>query len=363
MTGTKCIDLTDRSRKEKLSSNRDDLRRLKVRFYYPGKDDPDKAPAKMLRENVLKGLEINDLDFSFYHQRVKVYEDLEIADGCFPLILFSHGYGACAEQNSDLFSQLADKGFIIASIDHTYEAADVVFEDGTVIDFDTSLMEKMHKTCLTSHLDDFIMYRLKHSPKRALRYFDRHQRRYDSFMMERLEEWVKDDLFVLSQMHEMAQDRGSLLYQKIDFSKGVGAMGHSFGGAAAYHHCVYADEISCGVNMDGSLYGDYGDRINHKPFMQIVANDDINTVARAFLYHDKPLHYLSFADMAHLGFTDLKFVTHNKDYVGTSDPIKTMDTLNSSIVAFFERYLKKGDTENSTKFDIDESVLLRYEVM
>ena len=363
MTGTKCIDLIDRSRKEKLGTNKEECRRLKVRFYYSGIDEPDKEPVRLVSEDIYKQLGIDNPDLDRYYRHIKVYEDLKMKEGPFHLILFSHGYGCPAEQNSDLCSHLAENGYIVASIAHTYEASDVVFEDGTRIGYDESLTEKMHIKSLLAYLDHYLLNRQKLSPEKAWKRFDRQQHRYSPFMMERIEEWVKDDLFVLSCIHEMNEEEGSFLYHKIDFSHGVGVTGHSFGGAAAYHHCLNDDEICCGVNMDGSLYGEHDEKINHKPFMQIACRNDDSSVARALIFHDRPVHFLSFKNMTHMGFTDLKLITDDKNMVGTSDPEQTMDVLNKAQLAFFDRYLKRGEAEDASKFQLDESALSEYKVL
>ena len=65
MTGTKCIDLTDRSRKEKLSADKEECRRLKVCFYYPGEDDPNRKPIEVLNDDILEGLGIRKPDLKF----------------------------------------------------------------------------------------------------------------------------------------------------------------------------------------------------------------------------------------------------------------------------------------------------------
>ena len=363
MTGSRCIELTDRSRNESLSKDKNDVRRLKVRFYYPSEEDPDNGPVRLLDENILKEAGIQDPDFSCYDQRVRVYEDLKIKEGCFPLILFSHGYGCPAEQNSDLCSYLAEKGYVIASVAHTYESSEVTFTDGTRIAFDDSLMKNRMKPFIPAFLNSLALNRLKMSPAKALKCFNRYQHRYDPFMMERVDEWTKDDLFVLSCIHEMTEDKASFLYHKIDFCHGVGAMGHSFGGAAAYRHCLNDDEISCGVNMDGALYGEHLDKVNHKPFMQFTSREPDNFITRVFFFHDGPVHYLSFRDINHMGFTDLKLITDQKSFVGTSDPVKTMDTINEAHLAFFDRYLRQEDTENRNRLVLDESMLVRYEVL
>ena len=94
MTGSKYIEVIDRSRKETLSENKDDFRRLKVRFYYPGEDNPKKEPIRLVDEDVLKEVNIKDPDLTCYDQRVRVYDDLKMKEGCFPLILYSQRHQA-----------------------------------------------------------------------------------------------------------------------------------------------------------------------------------------------------------------------------------------------------------------------------
>ncbi|MFH1740674.1 MAG: hypothetical protein ABIH23_16825, partial [bacterium] len=51
----------------------------------------------------------------------------------YPVLIFSHGNGSCRWQNVWLFEELASFGYVIASIDHTYNAFAVQFPDGRVI--------------------------------------------------------------------------------------------------------------------------------------------------------------------------------------------------------------------------------------
>lgn len=179
--------------------------------------------------------------------------------------------------------------------------------------------------------------------------------------MERIPEWAEDDRLVIRKIREMAEDEGSFLYHKVDLSRGIGVTGHSFGGAAAYYHCLYDDEVTCGVNIDGGLFGDYDREVNHKPFMQIVGGN-LNVVTRSLLYHDRPVHLLVFKDTKHFGFCDMKLLSRNVKRTGKSDPVKTMDTLNEAHCAFFDRYLKQADADNRDVLDISRDVLTRYEV-
>ena len=359
MVGTKCIDFTDETRKDELSKNNEN-RRLKVRFYYPGVDEEGKEPLKILTVDKIGNFGKN-LDFSTYDQLVKIY-DVEMEKGPFPLVLFSHGYSGCAEQNTYLCKYLAEHGYIVASISHTYEESITDFEDGSVIKFDKKLIWKIMNPL--NLLDQArLLKNTRLSDEEALKKFDIHQEKYEKFMVGRIAEWNKDDLCAIKKIHELAEDKDSFLYHKIDFSNGIGATGHSFGGDTAYFHCLYDDEVSCGVNMDGGLFGFFGDTVNHKPFMQILNKGNKTVVTRSRIYHDAPVHYMVFRDMKHLGFSDLKFLTNKASSVGQADTNLVMDTLNEAHLAFFDRYLKNADKENRTELDINKEALEEYEVL
>ena len=359
MVGTRCIDFYDETRKDALSKNNEN-RRLKIRFYYPGTDEEGKEPLKILTQEKIGSFGKN-LDFSTYDQLVKVY-DVEMGKGPFPLILFSHGYGGCAEQNTYLCQYLAKHGYIVASISHVYEESVTDFEDGTVIKFDKKLTWKMmNPFTLFDQLR--LLRKTKLSDEEALREFDVHQEKYEMFMVGRIAEWNKDDLCAIKKIHKLAEDKDSFLYHKIDFSNGIGATGHSFGGDTAYYHCLYDDEISCGVNMDGGLFGLFGETVNHKPFMQILNKMNKQVATRSRLYHDAPVHYMVFRDMKHLGFSDLKFLTKKASSVGKADTDLVMNTLNEVHLAFFDRYLRNGDKDNRSELDINKEALEEYEVL
>ena len=74
MTGTKCIDITDPSRKESLG-HQGECRRIAVRFYYPGADDPNGRPCDLLTEKKRKACG-KKADFSLYNQRIQVCDGL-----------------------------------------------------------------------------------------------------------------------------------------------------------------------------------------------------------------------------------------------------------------------------------------------
>ena len=359
MVGTAVIEKTDMNRKEVLGK-KEGYRRIAVRLYYPGVEDGPARSLDFLSEGKRKGFGKKP-NFSLYKQRIAIYEGLKMREGSFPLILFSHGYSGYIEQNSDLCQYLAENGYIVASIGHPYEANETVYPDGTSVLFDKSLYLKMFKPLIPAVIDLYRLRGKKMNAEEALELFNRHQKRYEAFVRERVPEWANDDKLALDAIKDLAEDECSIFYHKIDLSNGIGITGHSYGGALAYYHCIYDDEISCGINIDGGIFGEYGTHINQKPFMQILNPSNVNVVSRSLLYHEGPVHYLVFRDMEHNGFTDWKLVVRKESTMGKADPVLALDTLNAAHLAFFDRYLKKKN-EGQGKLDIDERQLQEYKV-
>jgi hypothetical protein len=49
-----------------------------------------------------------------------------------PLVLYSPGFGSSRDGNSVLVEHLVSRGYVVATIDHTYDGGKVEFPDGRV---------------------------------------------------------------------------------------------------------------------------------------------------------------------------------------------------------------------------------------
>ena len=58
--------------------------------------------------------------------------DAHVANGAYPIVVFSHGFTGTFTDYTFLFEDLASRGYIVVSVDHTYEATAVAFSDGRV---------------------------------------------------------------------------------------------------------------------------------------------------------------------------------------------------------------------------------------
>ena len=255
----------------------------------------------------------------------------------FPLIMFNHGYNSFREGNSLLCIELVSHGYVIISVAHSYEALCTEFDDGT-FNLSDKKNSKLYEPMFAGLIAMFKLVKMKGSDEELARKFDENQKKYCHYMMSRLPEWIKDNEAALDYAKNNLSDL-------IDFSKGVGATGHSFGGNTAYALCARNQDFVCGINIDGALFGDYTNDIQTKPFMHISCKSNEKAAARAFLRHAKPVYKVLFKDMQHIGFSDSKYTMAGNPAVGKLDADVMHKNLCKCHLEFFDTFLKKQKSE------------------
>jgi len=163
-------------------------------------------------------------------------------DGTYPLIVFSHGGLGVKSSNESLYNELASHGYVVVSIDHTYQCFFTKDMNG-----DTSLIDLGYMKELSNE-----------DPRSDI------QQSYASY-----QKWMKirmDDInFVINHIISQADDNNAeLLYSLVDSTK-IGVMGHSLGGSAALGigrirddiHAVIALESPYMWDIEGVKDGDF----------------------------------------------------------------------------------------------------------
>ena len=56
-----------------------------------------------------------------------------VASGAHPVVVFTPGYTATFTDYTFIFEDLASRGYVVASVDHTYEATALEFPDGRLV--------------------------------------------------------------------------------------------------------------------------------------------------------------------------------------------------------------------------------------
>lgn len=336
--GTETFSLTDTSRKEKLGS-KDEYRNISVRIYYPAdkSETEGRKTADIFSENKKSAIQK-----AFHLRRMsdemmtaQYYENIPHAfEKKFPLIMFNHGYNSYVEANTFLCIELASHGYIIASVGHAYEAVENDYSDGNFDLYDKTINKKMYNGMAGALIAQYKIMKAKLSPEEAYEKFKAFQDKYVPYIKSRIPEWNTDNICVLSELKNR--------YEKwIDFSYGIGASGHSFGGALAYNLCQYNEDFTCGINIDGGLFGEYENTVMKRPFFQICCKENFNVETKPLLNTTAPVHYAIFSNMKHMGFTDAKFYIPVKYLSGKMDSLIMYKHLSDIHIKFFNKYLKK----------------------
>lgn len=151
-----------------------------------------------------------------------------------PLVLFSHGSFGMKESNETLFRELASHGYIVCSIDHTYQCFSTRLSDGKKVRLSGQFMKEVS-------VDE-----PNKKPKQSLVNF---------------EKWMTirtDDLnFVLDTILERSKvsDSAVPILDSIDRSR-ICVMGHSLGGSAALGIGRQRKDIAAVISLEAPFLCD-----------------------------------------------------------------------------------------------------------
>lgn len=313
--GTRSYTLTDESREEYFTEEKDN-RKVTIQYWYPS--------------------EVSG-------------QEETIAEGKFPLVIFSHGAFGYRMSNYSTYQELASHGYIVCSIDHTYHAFMTKQEDGQTIianmEFINSAMGAQ-----SGQLDAEEVYKLE-------------------------QEWMKlrtgDMKFVLDYIKKNASSSSAdPVYKSMDLQH-IGVFGHSMGGATAAQIGREDQDVDAVVVVDGTMMGEImgfkdgkevvTDMPYPKPIMNIYNESHYSEALAApdqypnmVAYKNAPDSYQLVIDgSGHMNFTDLAIIspflskmleTGDRDAIDV-DPRFCIETTNGAILEFFDCYLKDSKVE------------------
>ena len=252
----------------------------------------------------------------------------------FPLVMFSHGFGSYREANSYLCLELVSHGYVVISVGHPYDAALTELDDGTKIGLYKDATKKQYEPFLPGAMKVLKLTKAKGTDRELADRLDELQNKYCKFIMSRIDTWVEDTLSAVDYAKESLSDI-------VDFSYGIGATGHSLGGAVAYMLCLYNDEFACGANLDGALFGNNKGKILRKPFVQFSCKQNLGVSTRPYIDHTKPVYQLVFNKMQHIAFSDMKHMIPINAIVGKIDADLVHEYVCKTHLDLFDTYLKK----------------------
>lgn len=266
----------------------------------------------------------------------------------YPLVIFSHGAFGFRGSNYSTFMELASNGYVVCSIDHTYQAFYTKQTDGKIKIVNNAFLNDAIAVSQDDYEDKKI-YDLTH-------------------------EWLRlrtDDMnLVLKTILENSKKENvDDVYQKIDSDK-IGLFGHSLGGATAAELGRERKDIDAVIVIDGTMMGEEVSFVNGKT----VLNKDVYPVPLLNLYNEQ--HYkdalanaetypnmvasakavdarqVVFKGAGHLNFTDLPLfspVLAQKLGTGNIDSQYCIETMNGVVLNYFNYYLKGSEKLNNLK--------------
>lgn len=238
--GTRTLFLVDGSRVEDAASSPGGKRELMVQVWYPA--TPNRNPFARYRPRRETSLVSSYLSVL----RTNSYLDaaVEQRGAPFPVLLFNPAWGGGRAQNTFLTEDLASHGYVVVSIDHPYNAHRVAFPDGRVVDSNASWV---------------VGYPDSSTPEAVKAVWNKE-----------LAKWVADNLFVLNQLAVLNGDASSPWHGRLNTNL-VGAVGHSFGGAAAMGAAAADARIKSAINMDGWIFNGLAGRTAKQQIMVMYA--------------------------------------------------------------------------------------------
>ncbi|MFC5861899.1 alpha/beta hydrolase family protein [Acidicapsa dinghuensis] len=322
--GTTTLELTDPSRVEDAGSQAGTKRRVVVQLWYPA--NPSGKPVA----RYMKLAETFAL--TSYRSVVPTNSriDAPIAtDGApFPLLLFGGGWRGRRTESTFLTEDLASHGYVVAAIDHPYNAHRVAFSDGAVVD---------------STITAAIGGSFDIAPPAFIQAWDKE-----------LAKWIADERFVLDTLLAMNDDSKSRWFHQMNPNE-IGAVGHSFGGSAAVGICSEDPRVRAAVNMDGYLFSALDERSTGQKLMVILEGARVyrsdNPLDKAlgtydFAKLDESLRkfggYVLFVDGAnHEDFSDQPLMSPFRriSQAGTLPAAQTHAIVRAYVQAFFDEAL------------------------
>ncbi|KAB8178843.1 hypothetical protein FH610_035900 [Microbispora catharanthi] len=329
--GTAVMQWTDVSRPEPATDEPGDHRTVVVQLWYPAPKGTAGPRARYLGRTEREARTVADgltgyigvpaflLDDAVRARTGAVY-DAPAAAGRFPIVLFSPGLGGVRTQNTAWAEELAGRGYVVAALDHPYDSAAVVLDDGRTI-----------RTRVVATGDDEEDRRLA-TGWTAVR--------------------AADLSFVLTQLGRL--DRGEIrgpLTGRLDTARAA-ATGHSMGGGAALRAARQDSRFAAVIDLDGYPY-DPAPGSYHQPVLALTHPVDpadnpsyIPRLTRILSLSTSESYRITVPGAAHLTFADAPlYMPPVPSVVGSLGRTGGLTVTTAATMAFLDATLrdKPGD--------------------
>jgi len=237
-------------------------------------------------------------------------QDAPVAKGKHPVVVFTPGYTGTFTDYTFLFEDLASRGYIVASVNHTYEATAVQFPDGRVA-----------KSLVGSRFGSTLKLDSKAT----------------SFAVAAR---ISDLKFVMDELEHINQNTKDPLGEKLDMAR-VAVAGHSVGGLTALLSLEMEPRFRAGLSLDGVTPGGlFG--ASSKPVLILFAGHDGWNQQTCHVWDQLrgPRLALSFKGTDHLTPSDAVWLANGAVQTGTMGMEKTVEAIRNYVAGFLDSNVK-----------------------
>ena len=353
-----------------------DSRKLNIRVWYPTDATSGEInPVSSLDAGVAI-LKIFRLPEALAKEEDSLaFKDAPIVIGSeiLPVVIFNHGFGSIAEQNTVNMQELASNGYVVFSLSHPGSSVLTEYSDGSSVNYDAthpayldfadikqysknmsnSVSSTIEKFAIADGFDEYwsLIRAMAQSPAYAN-------------MQPILLEWIEDTNAVVDAIAEEQFDQFPADIANRIVGAKIGTMGHSLGGMTAIGASLTNHYIDAVLDLDAPLT------------LDISAEQAVLRAPTCFLMSDKidldggpidmgdlnvpliensgqPGCNVIFTGARHMNFGDLNYVSFMKlmPILGPVDQADFGVELNHVMLNFFDRYLKGDDVGYTPIFD------------
>ncbi|MDP4097130.1 FtsX-like permease family protein [Paenibacillus sp. P96] len=344
--GTAELHLVDEQRPDPWK--KDKQRELMVSIWYPAEKVGSQPAlymhpeaARIYDEETVSAVGIDPGRINWAGVNTHAWLDVPVArnESGWPVILYSPGGSVPRTLGTVLVEELASRGYIVVTVDHTYDASVVAFPDGRV---ETGQLPDINANSILKMLDVRV-----------------NDMRFVLDQLANLNDGVNPDY--------EGRTLPAGLQGVLDLSK-IGIFGHSAGGATAAQTMYEDSRLDAGIDMDGTM----GYMPDHplpvaehgldRPFLLINGGyNDEGEVDSHLTAPDRKSFWqnsngwkrdISIPGGAHYTFTDYQYLLPALDgklsmspqvlqqVIGSADPDQVLDAQRKYVTAFFDLHLK-----------------------
>lgn len=349
--GTTYIHFVDENRPEMLTDDPDDHREFTARIWYPAESTAQAQPMPY-KENIPPIGVIDSVgppNFVFDYLdvvRTNSYLDVPISNDqpSYPVIVFSPGFLAHAEDYQLHLEELASHGYIVVGLAHPYESESVVQPDGSIVPF-----SKEHAANYQQHMEVIIPFWEKFwttTDENERNEIAKQILANETFMDTVLRVRTTDIQFAIDELEKMnSGEQESSFTGRLDLSD-LGIFGHSMGGAVAGQVCLVDERFKAGVNLDGFQWGDVIEGEIQQPFMIMYSEPFAGANDYILERFSDTLYLVTIKGSTHANFGDDPLVMPVTKLIGMAGPIsadRMRQITNEYLLSFFDKYLKGED--------------------